>query len=94
MELCDLNLAAYIARDWTKVDRRKVLNFVDIEELPLTFQLDQIRGIMKDVTSGLAFIHSHREVHRDLKPKNSISACVGLSNGSSLQLGKRRVENC
>ncbi len=84
MELCDLNLASYISRDWTKADRRKVMTFVDIEQLPLNFQLDQISGIMKDVASGLAFIHSRREVHRDLKPKNSISTCIGFSNRSSL----------
>lgn len=72
MELCDLTLAAYIDRDWTNRDlRKKVPNFVGVEQLPLEFQLAQIRDIMKDVTSGVAFIHSHKEVHRDLKPKNS-----------------------
>ena len=84
MELCDLDLASYIIRDWTKADHRKVINFVDIDLLPLNFQLDQISSIMKDVASGLAFIHSHREVHRDLKPKNSISIGVAFSNKSSL----------
>lgn len=27
--------------------------------------------IMKQIASGVAFIHSHGEVHRDLKPSNS-----------------------
>jgi serine/threonine protein kinase len=33
----------------------------------------QIWNIMRQITSGIAFIHSHEEVHRDLKPRNSIS---------------------
>lgn len=74
MELCDLNLDTYIRRDWTKPGlRRKVPNFVDVDNLPLEFQLAQIGDIMKDITSGVAFIHSQKEVHRDLKPKNSNS---------------------
>ena len=72
MEFCDLNLGAYIRRDWTKPDlREKVPNFVAVDHLPLESQITQIRDIMMDITSGVAFIHSHKEVHRDLKPKNS-----------------------
>src|SRR5271155_1500029 len=33
--------------------------------------IEGIWAIMRDVTDGVAFIHSHKEVHRDLKPRNS-----------------------
>jgi serine/threonine protein kinase len=32
-----------------------------------------ICDIMEDITNGIAFIHSHNEVHRDLKPPNGMS---------------------
>ena len=34
-------------------------------------EIDGIWRIMGDITNGVAFIHSHKEVHRDLKPRNS-----------------------
>ena len=30
-------------------------------------------GIMSDISAGVAFIHEQGEVHRDLKPRNSIT---------------------
>jgi len=35
-------------------------------------RVKQIGGIMRDVANGTAFIHSLKEIHRDLKPRNSI----------------------
>jgi len=34
-------------------------------------EINGVWGIMRDITDGVAFIHSHKEVHRDLKPRNS-----------------------
>ena len=31
-----------------------------------------IWNIMRQITSGVTFIHRNEEIHRDLKPKNSI----------------------
>ena len=35
------------------------------------FEITRIWSIMGAISDGLAFIHSHKEVHRDLKPPNS-----------------------
>jgi len=34
-------------------------------------RMSQAWKILEDITSGLAFIHFHKEIHRDLKPKIS-----------------------
>ena len=71
MELCELDLETWIARKWDARIERKLPYFT--VELPSRMRSWQIRGIMEDVTNGTAFIHSKREVHRDLKPRNSES---------------------
>ena len=35
------------------------------------FEINRIWSIMGQISDGVAFIHSHKEVHRDLKPCNS-----------------------
>ena len=58
MERCDFNLEAYISGNWVpKVPQRDVS--VGISE-PLK--------VMMDIAGGISFIHSHKEIHRDLKP--------------------------
>jgi serine/threonine protein kinase len=56
MELCDENLDRYMKR------ARDGLGLGQLE----------IWDIMLQITKGVAFIHGLDEVHRDLKPKNSI----------------------
>ena len=41
--------------------------------LPVRTDVHDIWKIMRDISSGLAFIHRHGEIHRDIKPRNSIS---------------------
>lgn len=71
MELCDLSLETYIERKWTPAMVEKVPYFT--AELPSRMRMAQTWDIMEDLTRGVAFIHQHKEVHRDLKPRNSIS---------------------
>jgi hypothetical protein len=60
MELCDLNLEEYIKCNWTMIETAHQMAARELE----------IWNIAMQIVDGLAFIHSHREVHRDLKPRN------------------------
>lgn len=62
MPLCHLNLEGWI--NGTRIPRHEKSSF-----------MGEIWKIMRDVTNGLSFIHSENEVHRDLKPRNSIYPC-------------------
>jgi len=95
MELCDLNLAAYINPSYD----RKLL--VPTEELqnakrpvvvtarhPVSYagyrvSVENAYTIMSHIVSGLKFLHSHRLAHRDLKPQNG-NRLFELADGSPL----------
>lgn len=70
MELCDLSLEAYIQRKWTQDVKIKLSHLIEVDELPELARLSQVGNIMHDIVAGVAFIHSHKEIHRDLKPQN------------------------
>jgi serine/threonine protein kinase len=67
MELCDLNLDTYIYQRWTQKLIERIPNFATATT---TERATQVSRILLDIANGLAFIHGHREVHRDLKPQN------------------------
>jgi serine/threonine protein kinase len=76
MELCDINLHDYIHKINNRnvvIDlpsfRRNSASFVHTDALPTTTILN-IWTIMLQIASGLAFIHFHSQVHRDMKPRN------------------------
>lgn len=58
MLLCDSSLEDFIQSHYS--NRKQI-------EMPLIWR------IMEHIASGVAFIHEHREVHRDLKPQNSLN---------------------
>lgn len=70
MEKCDLNLETYILRQWTPILHSIVPHFTNIESSPSTEKITQIEQILKDIVKGVAYIHSHKMIHRDLKPRN------------------------
>jgi len=57
MELCGGNLDQYM-RDHSPASTSPIA-------------IDQIWDIMVQITSGLSYIHSSGEIHRDIKPRNS-----------------------
>lgn len=69
MELCDLSLQGYIHS--TSYDRDAGIGLPPpLKQLPDSAVADQIWNIMKQIASGLKFIHANGEAHRDLKPSN------------------------
>jgi serine/threonine protein kinase len=68
MELCDLNLHKYINRIWTPEIETEMPYFT--MTLTPRMRLAQLWSIIEDITEGLVFIHSLKEIHRDLKPRN------------------------
>jgi serine/threonine protein kinase len=71
MELCDLNLHDYIYRE-TPPNPSESLPFF-VKDAPASSKALQIWNVMKQIASGVKYVHSHGTVHRDLKPANSTS---------------------
>jgi serine/threonine protein kinase len=84
MERCDLNLETYILRKWTARLHQRVPFFVNIDSSPTSVKIAQARELMKDIIEGLVFIHSHKMIHRDLKPRNGIHVAGIWANNSTL----------
>ena len=66
MELCVMNLANFIDAD---LKPSQYLNPACPED---GLECLSLWRIMHDITSGLAHIHRHRELHRDIKPRNGL----------------------
>lgn len=66
MERCDLSLTDYMKSIWAIAK-----TWHDLES-EVFFATRSIWNIMRQITVGLRFVHSHNEVHRDLKPQNGI----------------------
>jgi len=67
MELCDFDLKEYLLSRGQPDQSR-----VPHECLPTEYGAVQVWDIMRQIAEGVAFIHSHRQVHRDLKPRNGM----------------------
>lgn len=65
MEFCDTDLEKFVngggkiygLLNWPEVSKQEQIRYV-------------VTDLMRDVLSGLVFIHSQNEVHRDLSPQN------------------------
>jgi serine/threonine protein kinase len=63
MELCDINLHDYIYRE-TPFDPSESVP-VFMKNAPPQLKAQQIWNVMSQIASGVTYIHSHGEVHRD-----------------------------
>jgi serine/threonine protein kinase len=80
MELCKLNLQCWIDDSCTEtISQKPCYPKVDVHP---NMRLREIWSIMEDVTNGLTYIHDQKEIHRDLKPRNS-----NTSANSALLIG-------
>ena len=99
MKLGDFNLDTYIHQHLTS---ELVLNPANLKDNSPTFvhpgtssgleKAHNIWTIMKQIADDLSHIHSHGEVHRDLKPTNSSSIML-LAEYSHLFLATTSLED-
>jgi serine/threonine protein kinase len=66
MELCDINLGAYISGELPS----EIHASFTVDAGNASNRMIQVWRIMLDICNGVKFIHDHQEVHRDLKPNN------------------------
>ena len=74
MIVCDLNLEDYILRGWPAGIAESMTSIAP------GLSIVQMRAIMLDICSGVAFMHRQQYVHRDLKPRNGIFPKVLISS--------------
>lgn len=86
MELCDINLERYIVEHYFG----GVTGRIRSHDVPM----DPV-NILYQITNGLAYIHQHLEVHRDLSPHNSKSLlfekCFDLSTSTGRMVEDKRL---
>ena len=76
MELCDLSMQGYL---YPSPDGYIGTGLPPLlKDLPVSALGDHIWNIMKQIASGLKFIHANSEAHRDLKPSNGTGSVVFL----------------
>lgn len=69
MELCELDLATFLQNKWTSTAWERGPR-IQLQSLGPSDEVTQVRQILTDIVTGIAYIHSQNQVHRDLKPQN------------------------
>lgn len=72
MELCDVDLETFILGKVSPAIGEQIVSAAYVDPKLPSSRLKIIWKIMSDTCSGVKFIHDHQEVHRDLKPRNSM----------------------
>ena len=83
MELCAMNLQDFIYGKYITALGNPYFDPISVGDEPKCLRL---WNIMLDITRGLEYIHSHREVHRDLKPQNGTSIDPTIANAVLLSI--------
>jgi len=68
MEFCEITLEQYIYRSEPLGPNENIPFFV--KDAPPPMKAQQIWNVMKQITNGVAYLHSIGMAHRDLKPAN------------------------
>jgi serine/threonine protein kinase len=89
MEYCESTLKDYIDNFSSFIEKWPIVDLGDHYN-DNAKKWSRIGKIMRDVLSGLAFIHSNREIHRDLKPCNGLSSIHALLKISLVFTSDRR----
>jgi serine/threonine protein kinase len=71
MELCSFNLRTYIYEPAKCVLDTTLPPGYRVQSVPSRTIPATVWDIMKQISSGVAFMHNHNHVHRDIKPENS-----------------------
>lgn len=102
MELCDHDLEAYIKELWKPCDgiEARLLDEDNHAVIDPLLRLRYVWVIMRQIASGVKYIHEGGEIHRDLKPKNSETPLMELSSNmqsstpSRTKHGKLPISDC
>lgn len=70
MELCFINLDDYFAEDMKYILGPQ--QYFDVKPAEGKLGCLSMWGVFKHLVSGLRFIHSLGELHRDIKPRNGV----------------------
>ncbi|KAJ2010957.1 Cyclin-dependent kinase catalytic subunit, partial [Coemansia sp. S610] len=74
----------YLVFEFLDLDLKKYMDTVG----PGGLTPDQIKSYMFQLIKGLAFCHSHRTLHRDLKPQNLLIDRAGMLKIADFGLGR------
>jgi serine/threonine protein kinase len=85
MELCEKGLDQYITNCHSPLNST-------LHENSCESVTSELWKILRDVADGLTFIHSHSEVHRDLKPQNGIFSFYHADGQFSIQAASGRLQ--
>ncbi|KAJ2759322.1 Cyclin-dependent kinase catalytic subunit [Coemansia nantahalensis] len=74
----------YLVFEFLDLDLKKYMDSVG----PAGLSADQVKSYMHQLVKGLAFCHSHRTLHRDLKPQNLLIDQSGMLKIADFGLGR------
>ena len=92
MELCNFNLENYLQRLWEPTnDETMSVKSQSRAIIRWSTRMNSVLNIMSQIACGLEYIHGHNEIHRDLKPRNSILPIVSSIDRSTVLFSEKEA---